>query len=107
MSEKLFRMVMLDAEVPVQYVGTYVLKWAHGSKPDVGFVEIEDDLIGKLRDIRNDLIEDDFDRSQDIIDFASRVSKVADLIASGCEISGAIATIRSIVLEMIDYANGG
>lgn len=38
----LWKAVKLPSDEPVQYVGTYVLKWGKVSQPDMGFISVDD-----------------------------------------------------------------
>ena len=43
---RLFKAIELPADVPVQYVGVYTLKWhKRPTDPDYGFIPIEADIL--------------------------------------------------------------
>ena len=41
--DKLYRMVELPSDEPIQFVGCYVLKWGEDKQPTVGFVEVDEE----------------------------------------------------------------
>lgn len=48
-----YKIVELEEGVSVQYLGVYVLKWRREwGEPEVGFVEVDDDLV----EVANDLL---------------------------------------------------
>lgn len=49
--ETLYRLILVDKDgnsnIPVNYVGVYPLHWEEADKPEVAFIEIENDELSK------------------------------------------------------------
>ena len=49
---RLFKAIEMPADVPVLYVGVYVLRWhERPTDPDYGFVPIEDDVLEEFAEL--------------------------------------------------------
>ena len=50
MSETLYKKIELPSEIPVTFVGVYVLKWGQVDEPTHGFIEVESDKEQEVKD---------------------------------------------------------